>query len=310
MAGWVYRMLQLSAVAACSVATFVAVVTTSGAGEPTREHGAGSVRVLQMNLCDSGHAHCYTGRSVAEAGGVIQAEVPDVVTVNEVCQDDVAALEAVLAGTDGGGVVVSAFQAAWDRRTGAAIRCRNGRPYGIALVARLAATPQGYDAVGGAYPMQDAGSPELRAWLCLGARAAGPRPPGPLDAGPNDPGPINTGPAAVAVCTTHLSSGSPAVARAQCAYLLGTAIPAVRARAGSAPVILGGDLNLRSDDSPAAVACLPADDRRADDGHVQHIVATPELVVGTPRTIAMPATDHPGLLVTLSRSRADEMRPQ
>jgi hypothetical protein len=75
-------------------------------------------------------------------------------------------------------------------------------------------------------------------------------------------------------------------------------------------VILGGDLNLRSDDSPAAVACLPADDRRADDGHVQHIVATPELVVPTPRTIAMPATDHPGLLVTLSRSRADEMRRQ
>jgi hypothetical protein len=87
MAGWVYRMLQLSTVAACSVAAFVAVVTTSGAGEPTRERGGGSVRVLQMNLCDSGHAHCYTGRSVAEAGEVIRAEVPDVVTVNEVCQD-------------------------------------------------------------------------------------------------------------------------------------------------------------------------------------------------------------------------------
>ena len=71
-------------------------------------------------------------------------------------------------------------------------------------------------------------------------------------------------------------------------------------------MILGGDLNLRSDDSPAAVACLPADDRRADDGQVQHVVATPELVVGSPRTIAMPATDHPGLLVTLSRSGAGE----
>jgi endonuclease/exonuclease/phosphatase family protein len=320
MAGWVYRMLRLSTVVGCSVAAFAAVIATSVAGEPVRERGDASVRVLQMNLCDSGHAHCYTGRSVAEASEVIRAEVPDVVTVNEVCQDDVAALEAVLTGGGGDsgsrGTVVSAFQAAWDRRTGAAIRCRNGRPYGIALVARLAATPQGYDAVGGAYPMQDAGSPELRAWLCLGPRAARSRPlgppvPGPIDAGPsdpdpNDPDPNDTAPAPVAVCTTHLASGSPAVARAQCAYLLATAIPAVRARAGSAPVILGGDLNLRSDDSPAAVACLPADDRRADDGQVQHVVATPELVVGSPRTIAMPATDHPGLLVTLSRSRAGE----
>ena len=318
MAGRVYRMLRLSTVVGCSVAAFAAVMATSGASEPVRERGDDVVRVLQMNLCDSGHAHCYTGRSVAEASDVIRAEGPDVVTVNEVCQDDVAALEAVLTGSDGAGdggsgrgVVVSAFQAAWDRRTGAAIRCRNGRPYGIALVARLAATPRGYDAVGGAYPMQDAGSPELRAWVCLGPRAAGSRPlrspdPGPIDAGPNDPDPNGAAPTPVAVCTTHLASGSPAVARAQCAYLLATAIPAVRALAGSAPVILGGDLNLRSDDSPAPVPCLPAADRRADDGQVQHVVATPELVVGSPRTIAMPATDHPGLLVTLSRSRAGE----
>jgi len=307
MAGWVYRMLRLSTVVGCSVAVFAAVTATSEAGEPVRERGDGSVRVLQMNLCDSGHAHCYTGRSVAEASEVIRAEDPDVVTVNEVCQDDVAVLEAVLTGTDGvhdgggRGVVVSAFQAAWDRRTGAAIRCRNGRPYGIALVARLATTPPAYDAVGGAYPMQDGGSPELRAWLCLGPRTAGSRP-----LVSTGPGPIDTAPAAVAVCTTHLASGSPAVARAQCAYLLETAIPAVRARAGSAPVILGGDLNLRSDDSPVAAPCLPAADRRADDGQVQHVVATPELVVGSPRTIAMPATDHPGLLVTLSRSGAGE----
>ena len=194
MAGWVYRMLRLSTVVGCSVAAFAAVMATSGASEPVRERGDGSVRVLQMNLCDSGHAHCYTGRSVAEASEVIRAEVPDVVTVNEVCQDDVAALEAVLTGGDGGGdsgsrgVVVSAFQAAWDRRTGAAVRCRNGRPYGIALVARLAATPQGYDAVGGAYPMQDAGSPELRAWLCLGPRAAGSRPLGPPARARSTPG--------------------------------------------------------------------------------------------------------------------------
>ncbi len=103
MAGWMYRMLRLSTVVGCSVAAFAAVMATSGASEPVRERGDSSVRVLQMNLCDSGHAHCYTGRSVAEASEVIRAEDPDVVTVNEVCQDDVAALEAVLTGSDGGG---------------------------------------------------------------------------------------------------------------------------------------------------------------------------------------------------------------
>ena len=230
MAGWVYRMLRLSTVVGCSVAAFAAVMATSVAGEPVRERGDASVRVLQMNLCDSGHARCYTGRSVAEASEVIRSEVPDVVTVYVVCQDDVAPLEAVLTGGgDSGsrGVVMSAFQAAWDRRTGAAVRCRNGRPYGIALVARVAATPEGYDTVGGAYPMQDGGSPELRAWLCLGPRAAGSRPlglitpdpldPGLIDAGPDDPDPSGAAPTAVAVCTTHLASGSPAVARARTA---------------------------------------------------------------------------------------------
>ncbi|MGZ8751240.1 MAG: hypothetical protein ACXWYP_10235, partial [Pseudonocardia sp.] len=62
MADWVYRMLRLSTVVGCSVVAFAAVMATSGASEPVRERGDASVRVLQMNLCDSGHAHCYTGR--------------------------------------------------------------------------------------------------------------------------------------------------------------------------------------------------------------------------------------------------------
>ena len=313
MAGWVYRMLRLSTVVGCSVAVFAAVTATSGASAPVRERGDGVVRVLQMNLCDSGHAHCYTGRSVAEASEVIRAEGPDVVTVNEVCQDDVAALEAVLTGSDGD------WRGPWRGRVGIpggvgpAHRCRDPVPQRPAVRDRPGRAAGG-DAAGvrrRRRRLPDAGRREPGA-AGVGVPGstrrgiASPRPldPGPIDAGPNDPDPNGAAPTAVAVCTTHLASGSPAVARAQCAYLLATAIPAVRALAGSAPVILGGDLNLRSDDSPAAVPCLPAADRRADDGQVQHVVATPELVVGSPRTIAMPATDHPGLLVTLSRCRA------
>ena len=166
MGGAGRRTVQVTGLVVGVVTALTLVV--AAAGGPTREDGG--VRVLQMNLCDSGLARCYTGRSVSQASDVIRAEVPDLVTVNEVCRDDVPVLKDALGDAGGDGVVVSAFQAAWDRRTGASVRCRNGRPYGIALVARLPSPD--YEAVGGAYPMQDPGSVELRAWLCLHPRAA------------------------------------------------------------------------------------------------------------------------------------------
>src|SRR4051812_5360187 len=54
---------------------------TAAAGVPPAP-----VRLLQLNLCNSGIAACYTGRSVAEAATVIRAEAPDLVTLNEICQ--------------------------------------------------------------------------------------------------------------------------------------------------------------------------------------------------------------------------------
>jgi endonuclease/exonuclease/phosphatase (EEP) superfamily protein YafD len=302
MTGWARRPRAWVAVAGC-LAVCAASVTVSTAAAPLRDAPAvvgaeqdsvgpaSSMRVLQMNLCGSGAARCYTGRSVPEASEMIRAQAPDAVTLNEVCRDDVTTLERTMAGTGSGGVVVSAFQAAWDRRTGAALQCRTGRPYGIGLVARLTPVAGGYAPVGGIYPVQDPRSAEERAWLCLSPAVESPAAEGPVAPGP-----------AVAVCTTHLASSSPTVARAQCGYLLGTAIPAVRARAGSVPVVLGGDLNLRS--GPDVRSCVPAGDRRADDGLVQHVVASSELMIGSLRTIAMLATDHPGLLVTLTRAPA------
>ena len=293
------RGLRPWSAAACCLVACAALVTASTSGPATRPgpvalpagRATTSLRVLQMNLCGSGDAHCYTGRSVLEAGGMIRAQDPDVVTLNEVCRDDVAGLERTLAeaGTGDGGVVVSAFQAAWDRRTGTALRCRDGGAYGIGLVARLTRVPGGYDTIGGAFPVQDLRNAEERAWVCLS--------------------PATAAAGAVAACTTHLASSSPAVARAQCGYLLGTAIPAVRARAGSVPVVLGGDLNLRSGGSPDVRSCVPAGDGRADDGLVQHVVASSGLTISSLRTIGMLGTDHPGLLVTLTREPFPEPAP-
>ncbi len=256
-------------------------------GPPTPPGGvpAAPVRVLQLNLCSSGIAVCYSGRSTAEAAAVIRAETPDLVTLNEVCQDDVSTLQRALADVVAGGAVVSAFQAARDGRSGDAYRCRNGQRYGIGIVSRWPSVP-GSSAGGGIYPTQDREDPEERAWLCVEVAAT----------------------PAVAVCTTHLAYTKREVAGAQCRYLFGTVIAEMRARDGAAPLVLGGDLNLGSGDSPDLGSCLPAGSAVVDDGGDQHVVATPEFVVDSSRTIDLRGTtDHPGLLVTLAPRAARRM---
>jgi endonuclease/exonuclease/phosphatase family metal-dependent hydrolase len=248
------------------------------AGPPAAGSPTGSaVQVLHLNLCNSGIAACYTGRSVAEAAAVIRAETPDLVTLNEVCQDDVSALERALADAVPGAAAGSAFQAARDRTTGEPYRCRNGQQYGNGVVSRWPSVP-GSSADLGIYPTQDGEDPEERAWVCLDVAAT----------------------PAVAVCTTHLAYTDRAVTIAQCKFLFDTVITGKRTRNGAVPVVMGGDLNLGSG-SPDLASCLPADSARVGDGDVQHVVATPEFVVDSSRTIDLRgATDHPGLLVTLA----------
>ena len=135
----------------------------------------------------------------------------------------------------------------------------------------------GSTAGGGIYPAQDRDDPEERAWLCLDAAATPP----------------------VAVCTTHLAYTKREVAGAQCRYLFETVIGGIRARDGTAPVVLGRP-EPRQRRRPRLTACLPAGSALVDDGGQQHVVATPEFVVADHRTVDLrDTTDHPGLLVTL-----------
>jgi endonuclease/exonuclease/phosphatase family metal-dependent hydrolase len=246
---------------------------------PAGEAPAEPVRVLQLNLCNSGIAACYSGgRSIEEGAAVIGAERPDLVTLNEVCDGDMPVLERALARAVPGGKAVSAFQAARDRNTGEGYRCANGQQYGIGIVSRWPSVP-GSSAGGGIYPIQDLEDPEERAWLCMDVAAT----------------------QAVGVCTTHLAYTDREVTVGQCTYLFDTVIAERRARAGAAPVVVGGDLNIGSRDSQALRSCFPAGSALADDGAVQHVVATPEFVVDTSRTIELPVdTEHPGLFVTLA----------
>jgi endonuclease/exonuclease/phosphatase family metal-dependent hydrolase len=276
MAGRSYRGLRRSvAVVACLVGTVALLTGSPAAGTVPR----GPLRVLQMNLCDSGIASCYTGRSVTEAAAVIRAAAPDVVTLNEICGDDVAVLGRSLAAVHPGRARW-AFQAALDRRTGGPFRCRNGQPYGVGLLLHLAAPDQGYSTHRGIYPRQDSGDPEERAWLCVGG-------------------------VEFYACTTHLASTSPTVALAQCAYLFGTAIPSMRTTGGYRPTVLGGDLNLADGGSPDLRSCLPPAYPHADDGGVQQVVATTDVTIGSTGLIDMDGTtDHPALLVALTLPRA------
>ncbi len=268
--------MRKSAIAAACLALVAGVMTASVAqtAAPTTPE---ALQILQMNLCDSGIARCYTGRSVAEAAGVIRADAPDVVTLNEVCRDDMETLDHALAGA-AGGVVVSAFQAAGNRRTGEAYRCLNGQPYGIGLVVHVPSEYRGYLTYSGIYPTQDRSDPEERAWLCLDAIGS------------------------FYACTTHLANTSPTVAFAQCGYLLHTAIPAVRERnPGYQPTVLGGDLNLGSAGPQDVRACVPSGYVRRGDGGVQYVLATVGFSLTSDRSVEMNGTtDHPGLLVALT----------
>ncbi|TWF80737.1 hypothetical protein FHX44_116680 [Pseudonocardia hierapolitana] len=281
-----YRWLRV-AIACCLAVGIVGCTGTAtgvSAADPAPDPSttgapATEVRVLQLNLCNSGIAACYSaGRSIDEAARVINAEAPDLVTLNEICEDDLGALERALGRAVPGGTAVSAFQAARDRDTGDGYRCANGQRFGIGIVSRWRAVA-GSGPGGGIYPVQDAEDPEERAWLCVDVAAT----------------PV------VSACTTHLAYTKREVAAGQCRYLFDTVIAGMRARDGAPPVVVGGDLNLAGDD-PGLRSCVPDGSALADDGAVQHVVATPEFVVAAARTIELRVdTEHPGLLVTLAR---------
>jgi hypothetical protein len=239
-------------------------------GTPTAARAG--VRLLQLNLCDSGYAPCYDGgRSVPEAAGVIVAQHPDTVTLNEVCAADVAALSRAMMALWPGEQVFWAFQPAYDRDRDGSFLCRDGDEYGIGLLGHApAAGWAGVHTRGGIYPMQWGGTNEQRAWLCA-----------------------RTG-RGYGACTTHLTANSGRVALAQCRYLLDTAIPAFRA-GSRAPVVVGADLNLSGTE---AAPCRPAGWTGADDGEVQHVLATGLRLDGARRT-GLDHTDHPAWQVSL-----------
>jgi endonuclease/exonuclease/phosphatase family metal-dependent hydrolase len=223
---------------------------------------AATVKVLQLNICHSGVAGCYTGAEpvLAKAAAVIADNGPQVVSVNEACAGDVDRLRAAM------GDAVAVFVAA-QHRDGTPVRCTNGQEYGNILL--VASALAGGPAASGRYAAQD-DSDEMRAWACL--------PAGGLSA-----------------CTTHLSARSGTVALAQCQDLM------ARAAGYPAPAVVAGDLNLRYQGDPDAQDCNRDGFYRKGDGDVQHVFATTSLTFVSGTKIDMSGTtDHPAWLVTVT----------
>ncbi|GAA3817263.1 hypothetical protein GCM10022226_42440 [Sphaerisporangium flaviroseum] len=244
---------------------------------------------LQLNLCNSGIASCYTrynnGQAVGEAAGVIRAQWPDLVTLNEICEADVMeTLFATMREIWPGDWVYSGFMPAYDRGRNAPYLCANGDEYGIGILGHVPAPL--YEEVrvfGDVYPdshegspTQDTGSSEKRAWLC--AYAVG-----------NSYG-----------CTTHLASSSGSIAANQCRYLMSGIVPGLWSSQGATkPSVMGGDLNLRFRGWPDAQACVPPGWFRKGDGDVQHVMATNDFAFDFTRKIDLRRTDHDAWLVAL-----------
>jgi endonuclease/exonuclease/phosphatase family metal-dependent hydrolase len=247
------------------------------ASNPSSPAGT-TLRVLQVNLCNSGRADCYSGgRAVSLAATLISHHRPEMVSLNEICREDVDILRQAMSTAFDGAVVASAFKSAEDGPTRTPVRCRNGQEFGDGVLAVVASTARGYSVHSGVYPMQDPDDVEERVWVCLDLASQ------------------------FSACTTHAASTSPTVALAQCRYLLTSAVRMMRGHDDRGdPIIVGGDLNIEAGGSPSPQACLPHGYQRADDGALQYVVASPGIAVRSRSVIDVHgATDHPGLLVEL-----------
>jgi hypothetical protein len=254
----------------CAVLTAAAVLLASSVpAVPAR--AAKTFVVLQMNLCNSGMSTpgCYSfGRAVDEAVQKIHRYPPDLVTLQEICRDDLYA-------TDGWGKLAQAmadlygpqnvtvdFQPAWNRYTESPYRCVNGEMFGVGMIHRgTARHPHS-----GWYRSQD-NSDEWRAWACttvIYGRLTG--------------------------CSTHLST-NPDVAYQQCLELKSIlASPWVEPE-----VIVAGDFNLIAEPGrPYHVDdCAAAGYERRGDNALQHVFFTGNIQWVRGLEEGMKWTDHP-----------------
>jgi hypothetical protein len=266
---WLAALRGLRWLAALALAV---VLTSSVAAIPA--DASTTVVVLQMNLCNSGAAKaCYSGGvAVEQAVANVRRFRPQVVTVQEICRDDVYAtdggwgpLAQAMADLYGSRRIRVSFAAARSRVTGGPYRgCINGQEYGIAVIHHGMAGEihQGW------YTNQGTRGGEVRTWTCA-----------------------TVVPRRLTACTTHLTINRE-VAMRQCRELMTMLATAPWARS---QVIVAGDFNLVAEPgAPTDMqACVPPGFGRRTDESVQHVLFTSGVTWVEGWHEPLPGTDHP-----------------
>lgn len=250
---------------AAAVATAVAAVLVLGSSPapPGEEPPPESFRLLQMNLCLSGIAGCFPATDypavVDEAVSRITEASPTAVTLNEVCEQDVARIA---------------------RKTGYRLRfvpvpvfdepfpCTDPGGRGVFGLAVLTA---GVVREVESRDFSTRSFIETRGWLC-----------------------VTTDPATV--CTAHLAPPVSPADRRDNARECGELRAMLDRRAAAGPVVFAGDVNRSQPCVPDSM--WSADDAAASQSPgVQHVYGSRSL--GTPEvmTIASERTDHDVLVV-------------
>jgi hypothetical protein len=238
---------------------------------------ASPFHALQLNLCNSGYASCFEdGQSIPEAHEVIVQVAPHLVTLNEICEDDVAAeLLPAMREVWPDDYVFWVFAPAGSRGSGGPIQCTDGQRYGVGILGHVpAASWEGFEFIGNRLSNQDEDQDEMRAWAC--ARATG-----------NYFG-----------CVTHLENDNGDVAMLQCQELMNPIVPQFWGESGGPlPTVVGGDFNLTFRGNPDIQDCVPPAWYRKGDGDVQHIFATDDLTFDSSELIPLETSDHDAWLV-------------
>jgi hypothetical protein len=230
----------------------------------SRSAGASSAYTLmQMNLCLSGRADCYSKAAypavVEEAVARIRDAHPDAVTLNEVCRRDVARIARR-----------TGYQLRFSRVIYGGRRLRCVRPGGRGLFGNAVLTGAAIESTDSQDFKAQAG-PERRRWLCVATRVD------------------------VDVCTAHLNTRSTievAGNDAQCVELAAL----LARRASARTVIFGGDVNRRRPCAPDGV--WTRTDSSADQAPgLQHVYGSGALRSPSGEVVPAEYTDHDVLLV-------------
>jgi hypothetical protein len=299
------RLRRLLAVAALAIPLAAAPAATAAArAEP---QVVPQYRVYQLNLCNSGSAGCFDKKrdheghqrqsdedlaamTMDEAVYRVQqlATPPDVITINEICEQDLDGLKQRL-GFDGVEYRGDSFFPVMSRK-GGALPCadtRGSTRYGSAIITRDA-MPEPYSEhrLWRPFVIQDERFDELRS---MGCRK--------MDG-------FTACTAQLLNLADHTDPDDPArpTTEAQCKELVEESV----SFADGQPLIIAGDLNLKwsadaAEDQKSLQRCLDVADNltRKGDGDVQHVITTMDFLdVGAgdqPEWI----TDHPPLWAKL-----------